>query len=537
MAVTTRSGITIGRNNNKRTRDERTDSDSEVEECSESELEECSESEVEECSESEEEECSESEEEESEESEEEESEESEEEESEGEDYDPDASEYESEEDFEQPQLELQSSVFSQMPPVLIIAPQNGKPKCQQGRTKEASKELMKSFTQEEANFYQHLHNSEQERLKEMHKDIYAKQEGVPPFKFRIMQSMMNLQTKRVALKRLEILNGMDHPEGEYHKLRKWMDKICDVPFGKTIPMPVTKYSSRDDIHAFLEKTKESINAQVYGHQEAKDMIVRIMAQWISNPFSKGNVIGIHGNPGVGKTTLIKDGVCDAIGLPFSFIPLGGSNDASYLDGHSYTYEGSSNGKIIDSLIQAGCDNPVLYFDELDKVSDTARGKEIINVLIHLTDPSQNQHFNDKYFADVNFDLSKCLIVFTYNNPHTIDPILKDRMVTIHTKDYDMNDKVQIASKHLLPSILNQFGLEPKKITIEDDVVRYIVNRIEKEAGVRNLKRALESIVSNINLSTLLENSISDYITIDQSVVDKYVKSCKQGEFPSSHMYM
>jgi ATP-dependent Lon protease len=371
----------------------------------------------------------------------------------------------------------------------------------------------------------------------MHKDIYAKQEGVPPFKFRIMQSMMNLQTKRVALKRLEILNGMDHPEGEYHKLRKWMDKICDVPFGKTIPMPVTKESSRENIHAFLEKTKESINAKVYGHQEAKDMIVRIMAQWISNPFSKGNVIGIHGNPGVGKTTLIKDGVCEAIGLPFSFIPLGGSNDASYLDGHSYTYEGSSNGKIIDSLIQAGCDNPVLYFDELDKVSDTARGKEIINVLIHLTDPSQNQHFSDKYFADVNFDLSKCLIVFTYNNPHTIDPILKDRMVTIHTKDYDMNDKVQIASKHLLPSILSQFGLETEKITIDDNVIRYIVNRIEKEAGVRNLKRALESIVSNINLSRLLDNSISDYITIDESLVDKYVKSCNQTAFPSSHMYM
>ena len=523
MTITTRSGITIGRNN-KRTRDERTDSESE-EECTDSESEEeCTDSESEEDTEQDTEEDTEQDTEE---------ERTDSESDDEEDYDPDASEYESEEESEQLQLELQSNVFSQMPPVLIIAPQNAKSKCQQGR----SKELMKSFTHEEANFYQDLHDSEQERLKQMHKDIYATQQGVAPFKFRIMQSMMNLQTKRIALKRLETLNGMDHPEGEYHKLRKWMDKICDVPFGKTIPMPVTKYSSREDIHAFLEKTKASINAKVYGHQEAKDMIVRIMAQWISNPFSKGNVIGIHGNPGVGKTTLIKDGVCDAIGLPFSFIPLGGSNDASYLDGHSYTYEGSSNGKIIDSLIQAGCDNPVLYFDELDKVSDTARGKEIINVLIHLTDPSQNQHFNDKYFADVNFDLSKCLIVFTYNNPHTIDPILKDRMVTIHTRDYDMNDKVQIASKHLLPSILNQFGLEPGKITIEDNVIRYIVNRIEKEAGVRNLKRALENVVSNINLSRLLENSISEYITIDEIMVDKYVKSCKQVEFPSSHIYM
>ena len=331
---------------------------------------------------------------------------------------------------------------------------------------------------------------------------------------------------------------MNNPEGEYHKLRKWIDKLCDIPFGKTIPMPVDTFSTKEDIQTFLTSTKSHMDTNVYGHQEAKDMIIRIMAQWISNPNSKGNVIGIHGKPGVGKTTLIKDGVCPAIGLPFAFVPLGGTNDASYLDGHSYTYEGSSNGKIIDSIIQAGCDNPVLYFDELDKVSDTAKGKEIINVLIHLTDPSQNTHFNDKYFADVSFDLSKCLIVFTYNNPHMIDPILKDRMITIQTKDYTIQDKIEIASEHLLPSISQQFGLHNKRLVLDQDVTRYIVNRIENEAGVRNLKRALESIVSNINLYTLLskEHSEGD-IVINRDVVDNYVKSSQRDDFPTGHMYM
>ena len=422
-------------------------------------------------------------------------------------------------------------------PLVIIAPSQERVRGR-GCGVVRNKSLQSSLTDEEYDFYSKLDQNTKQWISHLHQELSVKDVALPPFKFRILQSNMSISTKRTALKKLDILNGMNNPEGEYHKLRKWIDKLCDVPFGKTIPMPVNTFSSKDDVQAFLTSTKSHMDMNVYGHQESKDMIIRIMAQWISNPNSKGNVIGIHGNPGVGKTTLIKDGVCPAIGLPFAFVPLGGTNDASYLDGHSYTYEGSSNGKIIDSIIQAGCDNPVLYFDELDKVSDTTRGKEIINVLIHLTDPSQNTHFNDKYFADVSFDLSKCLMVFTYNNPHMIDPILRDRMITIETKDYTMHDKIEIASKHLLPSIMQQFGLNKKQFLMDKEVTRYIVNRIDKEAGVRNLKRALESLVSNINLYRLLNNEHSqDEIVINRDLVNDYVKSSKQEDFPTGHMYM
>eukprot|EP00976_Prorocentrum_cordatum_P063288 1177036-Prorocentrum_minimum.AAC.8 len=132
-------------------------------------------------------------------------------------------------------------------------------------------------------------------------------------------------------------------------------------------MPVSQNSNPQEIKEFLVNTKHILNTEVYGHCDAKDQIIRIVAQWISNPNSKGNVIGIHGNPGVGKTTLIKNGVCKALGLPFAFIPLGGANDSSYLDGHSYTYEGSCCGKIVEVLMKNKYMNPVLYFDELDKV--------------------------------------------------------------------------------------------------------------------------------------------------------------------------
>ena len=119
-----------------------------------------------------------------------------------------------------------------------------------------------------------------------------------------------------------------------------------------------------------------------------------------------------GPMGNGKTTLVKEGIAKMINRPFEFISLGGATDSCYLDGHSYTYEGSIPGKIVDIVKKAKCMNPVIYFDELDKVSETPKGEEIINLLIHLTDFSQNDHFIDKYYNNIPIDLSKALFIFS-----------------------------------------------------------------------------------------------------------------------------
>ncbi|NBP65056.1 MAG: AAA family ATPase [Bacteroidetes bacterium] len=287
-------------------------------------------------------------------------------------------------------------------------------------------------------------------------------------------------------------------------LLNYIQNLCRVPFGLYKKLPVTK-DDNNAIRDFIVNMKDSMDTKIYGHKDTKDHIVRLLAQWISNPESKGLVIGIQGSMGTGKTTLIKDAICKVLGLPFAFIPLGGISDGSFLTGHSYTYEGSMWGNVVDNLMKCGCMNPVFFFDELDKVSCTHHGDEIINILIHMTDASQNDNFRDKYFSNIEFDISRSLIIFSYNNEQNINPILKDRMVRISTNGYSANDKVIICEKHMIPSIMKEFGFKSDSdIVFSKEILKLIISQVTKEEGVRNLKRALYNIVSNLNLQIILQ---------------------------------
>ena len=159
---------------------------------------------------------------------------------------------------------------------------------------------------------------------------------------------------------------------------------------------------KEKCQTFMEKAQEQLDGAVYGLEDAKMQIMQMMGQWISNPHSVGTAIAIHGPMGTGKTTLVKEGISKVLNRPFTFIALGGATDSSFLEGHSYTYEGSSWGKIVDILIQSKCMNPVIYFDELDKISDTPKGEEIVGILTHLTDITQNPQYHDKYFSGIDF---------------------------------------------------------------------------------------------------------------------------------------
>jgi len=212
-----------------------------------------------------------------------------------------------------------------------------------------------------------------------------------------------------------------------------------------------------------------------------------------------------------NTTLVRDGISKILGREFAFITLGGATDSAFLDGFSYTYEGAKWGKIVQILLDSKSMNPVIYFDELDKISTTERGQEISGILTHLTDTSQNNQFHDKYFSEIDFDLSRCLFIFSYNEEALVNPILKDRMYVVETKGYSNKEKVIIAQKYLLPKILEQVFFRPDEVMIPDETIQYMLEKtdlITKEEGVRNLKRALEIIVKKLNLLRLMTTAPS-----------------------------
>jgi ATP-dependent Lon protease len=385
-------------------------------------------------------------------------------------------------------------------------------------------------------YYKTLSKNEKLKYAELQARIESINNESIPLKFQLLDKNFDDITKSIIFKKLAMMSAMSPVNGEYHKLKNWINAVCNIPFGKIKELPVKLEDGQDKIVHFMKKTKEDFDNKIYGHVEAKDQINRIIAQWISNPTSKGNVIGIHGKPGVGKTTLIKDGLAKALNLPFAFVPLGGAHDSSFLDGHGFTYEGSTWGKIAELLMQSKYMNPIIYFDELDKISDTTKGQEIINVLIHLTDPSQNDNFNDKYFSGIPLDLSKALIIFTYNDDAIISPILKDRIIRIETKDYTTSDKVNISKHHMIPEIKKQFGIKEEDIEFNDDMLIKLINNTTPEAGVRNLKRNIESIVSNINLNVLL-GKVQYPVCIDSEIIDTYKQKMKDVNPSIPHMYL
>jgi endopeptidase La len=329
-----------------------------------------------------------------------------------------------------------------------------------------------------------------------------------PALFRILSTPITDATKRSLIsKMLNVSSGLN----ENGKAKKWLEDALKIPFGinKGIDIDETLSNKPNKVKKFLNRMKEKMNSAVWGHDNAKKEILQIIAQQVRNPSCKGNIIGLWGSPGNGKTSLIKHGIAEAMDKPFVFISLGGATDASFLEGHSFTYEGSIYGRIAQAIIESKCMNPIIYFDELDKVSTTAKGEEIINLLIHLTDPVQNHLFRDKYFYDIDFDLSKVTFIFSFNDPSVINYVLKDRITMIETKHLTLEQKLYIGANYLMPEILKDSGMKLDSITIPDTIMTRIINDYTNEGGVRGLKKNLYSIVRELNVANLTNSTLGE----------------------------
>jgi ATP-dependent Lon protease len=319
------------------------------------------------------------------------------------------------------------------------------------------------------------------------------------YKEKILKSKMSFHNKVIAFKKQEAMESYETSDSsEYAKYKNWLDTLLTIPFGQNRELPSKDVEYIQNVRNILDKRLSYL-------EKPKDQIINIFSQIIRNPDIKLNAIGLCGMRGCGKTSIVQS-IAEALGRPYRCISLGGESDASMLTGHNFTYVGSMPGRIIETLRETKCMNPVILIDELDKVSTTHHGKEIVGTLIHLTDTTTNERYNyDKYFAGIEFDISKALLVFTYNDRSKIDRILADRIFTIEIDNYKFKEKIDIVKKHILPNVLKEYNFKPNDIVLGDSVIEYIVEQSKADEGMRDIKRKIEVIISRINTLLLLND--------------------------------
>ena len=350
---------------------------------------------------------------------------------------------------------------------------------------------------------------------------------------RIFDELLKTSIKQ---KRIQLLNSLldivesniiIHDSGELiiqlFKIYEIIENnIIQQPFTK-IPFEIKEINNQlNHIGTNINEIIEILDESIHGHRHAKNQILKIIAQWMTGEQS-GYSFGFEGSPGIGKTSLAKNGISkclkdeNGVHRPFAFIALGGSTNGSTLEGHNYTYVNSSWGKIVDILMETKCMNPIIYIDELDKVSNTEQGREIISILTHMIDSTQNELFQDKYFSGISIDLSKTLFIFSYNDPDKIDKVLLDRIHRIKFDNLTIKDKLTIVDNFITPSINKKMGFS-NIIHLSKDTIEYIIEHYTMEPGVRKLKEILFDLYGEINIQILRENLNIDF-PMEVSIAD------------------
>jgi ATP-dependent Lon protease len=377
---------------------------------------------------------------------------------------------------------------------------------------------MEEIDPDESKYLASLSYDKRKELKDIEEKIKEfNHDGDKPVKYQILEMPIDIKTKYNALAKYEQLEMIDPNSSEYAKIYKWMDTFLKIPFGKYISLPVQEGKNTiSEINIYLQSVKSELDQCVFGNTEPKEIIQEILAQWVSNPESTAVVIGLEGPAGTGKTSLARHGIANALKRSFFQINLGGMSEGMTLGGSNIVYEGSTYGQIVQILLDAHMLNPVIYFDELDKVSKSYTGREVIGLLTHLTDYTQNMAFRDKYL-DVDLDLSKALFIFSYNDPDSIDPILKDRMKIIKMPGYNQEEKLVITRDYVIPAVIKNVGKDI--IIYPDDMIKYLIKTYSPEvSGIRDIKRIVEKIAMKINYLRFAEPNLIQNYTINEKII-------------------
>jgi len=309
---------------------------------------------------------------------------------------------------------------------------------------------------------------------------------------------------------------------DYNKGMNWLKTVAGMPHGRYKNMKVTREDPPHVIQAFFNDIRSRLDKHILGLDEVKQEILEYVARKVSNPNGKGHILALCGSAGVGKSKILRS-LAEALELPFYQINCGGLNDVVALTGHSETYVGSKPGKIVEILQNSSCMNPIIYLDEIDKISET-KANEINGVLTHMLDEEQNNSFQDNYLSGVPIDLSKVLFVISFNDLSKVNEIVSDRLKIIYIEKPTLEEKVNICCEKMLPEIIQTINFDKNTyIQMDKEVIEYIaLHKCEKESGVRQLRKAIEKIMNKLNYDLLVGNVVDlkiSKITTDTTTTD------------------
>lgn len=375
----------------------------------------------------------------------------------------------------------------------------------------------------------------------------VQQSGHEKLRVKILQIDTCFENKRVILKHYNNMLRVDYLSTEYYKNYIFIERALEFPWNKYYD--IKSIIGENSIKSFIHYVKTCFDREIHGMDNVKNELINMICKFITNPNTVKNNIALYGDAGIGKSKFIKV-LSSVLGIPLKVIPLGGVKDPSFFTGHGYVYVESGPGKIIQNIMDSKVANPIIYFDELDKVSESDRGNDVYSFLTYLTDPTQNNEFSEQYFYGMKFDLSKVLYIFTFNDISKIDNILLDRLNIIYVNSPSEKDIIAILKKHCIPEICRNIGI-PKNIFFTESQLIELVNKFKHIkmqgcSGVRLYYKLIEKMLLELNKELLLNNTERDDETSDMNISDikfsEYLlivssQTTKQETYSCSHMYI
>ena len=357
----------------------------------------------------------------------------------------------------------------------------------------------------------------QQQMNAIREELYG-EEGEEVEKLRRKASQLNLpeNAAKTVDKEIDKLARLNPSIPDYSTLLSYLETVLDLPWNVTTPL--------NEDFAVAE---EVLNNDHYGLEKVKDRILEQLAVLMNNPNGKAPILCLVGAPGVGKTSLGQS-VARALGRNYQRVSLGGLHDEAEIRGHRRTYIGAMPGRIIESLRRAKSSNPVILLDEVDKIGSDFKGDPSA-ALLEVLDPEQNSHFHDNYI-DVDFDLSNVLFIATANTLSTLSQPLLDRMEIIEISGYLVEEKMEIARRHLLPRVLKQHNMDVDDVSISDGALKGIIEQYTSESGVRQLDKALSAVVRKTVLRKMrkkdypheiMPEHLHDYLGLPRHNSDHY----------------